>query len=367
MEAVLFPAYALLGRLRNEFKFSLMAVLFGWPLYLVAFAEPSPLQVRLTVVSLCVLAYMAAGFYAQAMKGWADVLPQFQRLSDGDLGACVGSGIDRAGQFAEAMGIAGEINAHFGRIVRQASAGSEGIGMAAQEIAAGSENLSQRTARQAATLNGVAASMEQLSATVRHNAASCATARAVGEQANGIAQGGQEIVRQMARTMAGIDESARQVVRIVAVIDGIAFQTNILALNAAVEAARAADQGRGFAVVAGEVRSLAQKSAEAAKEIKAMIEASVGNVEAGTRLVDETGRIIGQAVQGVDEVTGRIREIATASQEQSVSVDEVGKALAQLSRLTEQNAAAVREATAAAASLSQEAGQLSLAIGKFRL
>ena len=169
MEAFLLPGVRFIALMRNELKFSMMAALFGLPLYLAAFAPRSPLQAQLTVASLVLLAYVACAFYAQAMKGWQGVLPQLRRLGEGDLGVDFDNRVDRAGQFAEAMQIAGEINAHFARIVRQASSGSQGIGLAAQEIAAGSQNLSERTQRQAATLADVAASMEELSATVRRN------------------------------------------------------------------------------------------------------------------------------------------------------------------------------------------------------
>jgi methyl-accepting chemotaxis protein len=367
MDAFLRPAYAVLGRLRNEARFTLMAVLFGVPLYLVAFAERGSLNTQLTGVSLAVLAYMSVGFYLQAMKGWTELLPQLQRLSEGDLTAEFGSGLHRVGHFTEVKGIAGDIEAHFGRIVTQARTGSDRIGEAAGEIVAGNTDLSRRTQQQAATLERIAAEMEQLANTVKQNARSCATARSVAERANAVAQGGQQMVTRVAQTMTGIEASSREVVHIVAVIEAIAFQTNLLALNAAVEAARAAEQGRGFAVVAGEVRSLARKSAEAALQIKGLIEASAHSVDEGTRLVAETGQIIAQAVRSVDEATGCIREIAEASQEQSSGVDEVSRALAQLGEMTRQNAAAVEQTSAAAASLSQEAALLVGVMRQFRL
>jgi methyl-accepting chemotaxis protein len=367
MDTFLHPAYAILGRLYNGTKFSLMAVLFGIPLYLAAFAQPGPLRVQLGIASVFVLLYMCAGFYRQAMKGWNEVLPQLQRLSSGDLGVDFDSQVDRVGHFAEVARIVGTINGHFGRIVRQAMAGADQVEASSREIAAGSADLSRRTESQACTLEQISASVEELSATVRQNAHSCTTARALAEQANEVARQGQEMVAQMAETMAGIRVSSQQVVRVVAVIEGIAFRTNILALNAAVEAAKAAQHGRGFAVVAGEVRSLAHRSAQAAKDIKALIEDSVGSVEAAAGLVEQTGATIEEAALRIDEASGRVAEIAVASQEQSNSVDEVGRSLAQLGQLTQGNASAVRNTAGASDSLAQSADGLSASIRRFRL
>ncbi len=350
MDSFLAPAYALLSRMRNEVKFSFMAAFFGVPLFFAAFADPTPLNSQIAVASLVLLAYFMIAFYKQAIKGWNEVLPQLDRLSEGDLNATFGSGTDRVGQFNEMKGLAGDINAHFGRIVAQARTGAERITLAAKEIAAGNANLSHRTEAQASTLEQTASGMEELSGTVKANAESCRTARALADSANEVAVKGGEMVGRVVRTMARIDQSAKKVVDIIGVIEGIAFQTNILALNAAVEAARAGEQGRGFAVVAAEVRSLAQRSAEAAKEIKGLIEESVTSVEEGGALVDETGKIIGEVVKSVQEVTQRIGEIAVASQEQSTGVDEINRAIAQLEEMTQQNAAMVEQASAAASS-----------------
>jgi methyl-accepting chemotaxis protein len=367
MNALLRPAFAILTRMRNEAKFSLMAILFAIPLYMVGFAEPGSLNAALTWASLVVLAYMSAGFYVQAMMGWGDLLPQLDRLGNGDLGAKFGSGGDRVGQFAETKGIAGDIAAHFGRIVSQGRSGSDRIGEATREIMIGNTDLSRRTQEQAATLERIASEIGQLAATVKQNAISCATARSVAERTSAVAQDGQQMVERVTQTMAGIEASSREVVQVIAVIEGIAFQTNLLALNAAVEAARAAEQGRGFAIVAGEVRSLARKSAQAALEIRSLIEASAGGVSEGTRLVAETGRLIAKAAHGVHEGTVRIREIAAASQEQSTGVHEVSRALAQLGEMTRHNAVAVEQSSSTAVLLSQEAESLSTTMRRFRL
>jgi methyl-accepting chemotaxis protein len=367
MDSFLAPAYALLARMRNEVKFSFMAVFSGVPLFFVAFADRTPLNGRIAVASLALLSYLMVAFYKQAIKSWDELLPQLDRLSEGDLNAVFGSGTDRVGQFNEMKGLAGDINAHFSRIVAQARSGAERITLAAKEIAAGNANLSHRTEAQASTLEQTASGMEELSGTVKQNAESCRNARALADGANEVAAKGGEMVGRVVQTMTRIDQSAKKVVDIIGVIEGIAFQTNILALNAAVEAARAGEQGRGFAVVAAEVRSLAQRSSEAAKEIKGLIEESVTSVEQGGKLVDETGKIIGEVVKSVQEVTRRIGEIAVASQEQSTGVDEINRAVAQLEEMTQQNAAMVEQASAAAVSLEEEALRLAGGVRKFRL
>jgi len=367
MDFFLAPGYAILSRMRNEVKFPFMAILFGLPLYLVAFAAPTEQNRYLLLVALAVTAYMMVAFYLQAMKGWHEVLPQLERLSDGDLNATFGSGTDRVGQFNEMKGLAGDINAHFSRIVAQARSGSERIAVAAKEIAAGNVNLSQRTEQQASALEETAAGMEELSGTVKANADNCKTARALAERANEVAAKGGQMVDRVVETMSRIDQSSKKVSDIIGVIEGIAFQTNILALNAAVEAARAGDQGRGFAVVASEVRSLAQRSAAAAKEIKGLIQASEEGVSEGGKLVTQTGEIIGEVVQAVSEVTRTIGEIAVASQEQSAGVDEINRSLAQLEQMTQQNAAMVEQANAAAGSVEEEAVRLADGVQKFRL
>jgi methyl-accepting chemotaxis protein len=237
----------------------------------------------------------------------------------------------------------------------------------AQEIAAGNVNLSQRTEEQASTLEETASGMEELSTTVKQNAENCKLAKSLAGQANDVAVKGGEMVHKVVNTMGLIDKSSKKIVDIIGVIEGIAFQTNILALNAAVEAARAGEQGRGFGVVASEVRNLAQRSATAAKEIKALIEESVNNVNQGGKLVDETGHIINNVVVSVQQVTQLIGEIAAASEEQNTGVEEINKAILQMDNVTQQNAALVEEATASSLAFEEEAKKLSEAVSKFKL
>jgi methyl-accepting chemotaxis protein len=227
--------------------------------------------------------------------------------------------------------------------------------------------LSQRTERQANSLQGTVASMESLTSRVRLNGESARRANALAISASDVALRGGDVVAQVVETMASINESSKQIVDIISVIDGIAFQTNILALNAAVEAARAGEQGRGFAVVASEVRSLAQRSASAAKEIKQLISDSVGRVDAGSQLVDKAGATMQEIVGSVRHVTDIIGEISTASAEQEVDIVEIDRAITDMDTFTQQNAAQVEEAAAAARSLQDQADDLTRVVGTFAL
>jgi methyl-accepting chemotaxis protein len=248
--------------------------------------------------------------------------------------------------------------------VKQAS---ESISSATQQLAAGNTDLSQRTEEQAASLEETASSMEQLTATVRHNAENAQQATTLATTASGIAQRGGEVVARVVDTMHGISDSSSKVGEIITVIEGIAFQTNILALNAAVEAARAGEQGRGFAVVAGEVRTLAQRSASAAKEIKALIGESVDRVQAGSKLVEEAGITIDEVVQSVKRVTDIMGEISSASHEQRTGIEQVNQAVSQMDQVTQQNAALVEEASAAAHSMAEQAQALREAVAVFKV
>lgn len=241
------------------------------------------------------------------------------------------------------------------------------IGVASKEIADGNTDLSQRTEQQAAHLEKTAVSMEQLTATVRQNADNARQANQLAASASDVAVKGGEIVDQVVETMGAINDSSKKVVDIISVIDGIAFQTNILALNAAVEAARAGEQGRGFAVVATEVRTLAQRSAAAAREIKELIGNSVLKVEDGSQLVDQAGKTMEEIVLSVKRVTDIMGEISAASHEQSQGIEQVNQAVSQIDEITQQNAALVEEAAAASESMREQAEQLSCAVGAFKL
>ncbi|HEX7690624.1 MAG TPA: methyl-accepting chemotaxis protein [Burkholderiaceae bacterium] len=252
-------------------------------------------------------------------------------------------------------------------VVRQVRRDAEGVAAASTQIANGGADLSQRTEEQAAALQQAASAMDELSTTVRQNADNAGEADQLARGASDVAQRGGAVVGEVVQTMRGIHESSRRVADIIAVIDGIAFQTNILALNAAVEAARAGEQGRGFAVVASEVRSLAQRSAEAAREIKALISASVERVEQGSALVDQAGATMTEVVAAIGRVAGLMGEISAASSEQSTGVGHIGQAIAHMDDATQHNAALVEESAAAAASLKDQAHGLVQAVAVFRL
>jgi methyl-accepting chemotaxis protein len=245
--------------------------------------------------------------------------------------------------------------------------GSISIGTATTQIAAGNLDLSSRTEQQAASLEETASSMEELTSTVKQNADNARQANQLAISASDVAVRGGSVVTEVVTTMASIDESAKRIVDIIGVIDGIAFQTNILALNAAVEAARAGEQGRGFAVVASEVRSLAQRSANAAKEIKTLIDDSVDKVGAGSKLVAQAGQTMTEVVDSVKHVTDIMSEILAASQEQSAGIEQVNTAIVQMDQVTQQNAALVEEAAAAAASLKEQAANLSATVSVFKV
>jgi len=255
----------------------------------------------------------------------------------------------------------------FSGIVSRVREGSESVATASAEIAQGNNDLSRRTEGQASALEQTAASMEQLGSTVRQNADNAKQANTLAQGASSVASSGGQIVGQVVDTMKGINDSSRKIADIIGVIDGIAFQTNILALNAAVEAARAGEQGRGFAVVASEVRSLAGRSAEAAKQIKTLISDSVQRVDQGTRLVDQAGVTMTEIVDSIKRVTSIMSEISHASIEQSQGVSQVGQAVTEMDQATQQNAALVEQSAAAAESLKRQAQELVQVVAVFKL
>ncbi|MDZ4357230.1 MAG: methyl-accepting chemotaxis protein, partial [Variovorax sp.] len=259
-----------------------------------------------------------------------------------------------------------QMSANLVAIVADVGANVAGVRSAASQSASGNEDLSSRTEQQASSLEQTAASMEELTSTVKQNADNALQANQLAVSASEVAVKGGAVVSQVVDTMGSINASSKKIVDIIGVIDGIAFQTNILALNAAVEAARAGEQGKGFAVVASEVRSLAQRSAAAAKEIKTLIGDSVEKVEAGSKQVAEAGRTMQEIVGSVKRVTDIMGEITTASQEQTSGIEQINQAIAQMDQVTQQNAALVEEASATAQSLQEQAKGLVRAAGVFR-
>ena len=286
-------------------------------------------------------------------------------IAQGELGVPITAhGKDEMGLILQALE---EMRSNLSWVVTGVRTSAESVASASAQIAWGSNDLSARTEQQASALEETAASMEELGSTVRQNADNARTANQLAMNASTVAAQGGEVVAEVVETMKGINASSNKIADIISVIDGIAFQTNILALNAAVEAARAGEQGRGFAVVASEVRSLAGRSAEAAKEIKSLIMASVERVEQGTLLVDKAGNTMTEVVTAIRRVTDIMGEISAASSEQSAGVDQIGEAVTQMDQATQQNAALVEEMAAAAASLNTQAGELVNAVAVFKL
>ena len=285
-------------------------------------------------------------------------------LADGDLDQRMQG--DFHGSFEAMQRDANATAAQLTAMVERIKQCTGSISLAASEIASGNDDLSERTERQAAHLEETAASMEELTSTVRQNAEHARQASSLAHGAHDVATRGSHVVSQVVTTMDGIQTASRRIGDITRVIDGIAFQTNILALNAAVEAARAGEQGRGFAVVASEVRILAQRSADAAKEIKNLIDASVVQVAEGARLVQDAGQTMGEIVSSVASVSGIMAEISSASQEQAAGIDQVNQTVAQMDDATQQNAALVEEASAAARLLEAQAADLTQAVAVFR-
>jgi methyl-accepting chemotaxis protein len=273
----------------------------------------------------------------------------------------------RAGDRSSLLNAVKEMRASLVNIIRDVRTGSDAIAQASAEIAAGNLDLSRRTEQQAGTLEETSASMEELTTTVKQNADHAARANQLAISASGVASQGGKVVMEVVETMKSINESSIRIVDIISVIDGIAFQTNILALNAAVEAARAGEQGRGFAVVAMEVRSLAQRSVAAAKEIKSLIGASVDKVTVGAKLVNEAGDTMQAIVGSIGKVTVIMQEISTATSEQTADIEQVNTAIGTMDAVTQQNAALVEQAAAAAGSMEHQAANLAQVVSIFKI
>jgi methyl-accepting chemotaxis protein len=293
-----------------------------------------------------------------------DAVAVAQRIAGGDLGMNVAV---RAGDDASLMAAMKRMRDALAGIVGDVRAGTDLIATASREIASGNLDLSSRTEEQASSLEETAASMEELTSTVKNSAENAREASRLAESAAEVAGRGGVVVARVVDTMASINDSSSKIVDIIGVIDGIAFQTNILALNAAVEAARAGEQGRGFAVVAGEVRNLAQRSAAAAKEIKALIGDSVARVDDGARLVEQAGATMQEIVASVNKVSTMIGAISSATQEQGEGIEHINQAIAQMDQVTQQNASLVEEAAAASEAMQEQAAKLAQVVSVFRI
>ena len=295
----------------------------------------------------------------------AEAMDVAHRVADGDLKGQATKHADN--EFGELLRALDKMRDNLAAIVAEVRGGSDTISSASAQIAAGNMDLSDRTGEQAASLEETASSMEELTSTVRQNADNARQANQLAVSASSVATKGGEVVEQVVATMGSINESSNKIVDIIAVIDGIAFQTNILALNAAVEAARAGEQGRGFAVVASEVRNLAQRSAAAAKEIKQLIDDSVGKVESGAKLVNQAGHTMKEIVSSIQRVTDIMGEITSATQEQTAGLEQIHQAITEMDTITQQNVALVEEAASASTALQDQANSLSKVVSVFQI
>ncbi|QXL83276.1 methyl-accepting chemotaxis protein [Comamonas sp. NLF-1-9] len=326
--------------------------------------QVSLLVALIVLIAAIVLLWLVLSWRLKRLTQVRDAMHEIGE-GDGDLSRRIDAqGVDELAQISASFNnFAGKLAG----VLAQIRDASQSVRTASEEIASGNHDLSSRTELTAASLQETSASMQQLTETVRHTAEAAGQANQLVAQASSVARHGGEVVGNVVSTMQQINAASRKINDIIGVIDGIAFQTNILALNAAVEAARAGEQGRGFAVVASEVRALAGRSADAAREIKALIGASVQQVESGAKLVQDAGTTMTEIVQSVQRVTDIMAEITAATTEQSGSIGEVGQAVSHLDEMTQQNAALVEESAAAAASLKDQSARLSDVVGTFKL
>ena len=321
--------------------------------------------VGVLVTVLVIILVVWTGINHSVIRPLHRLMESIRHIAGGDLLKPIDvHGTNEMGRLADSLR---HMQGELARTVGEVRSGADAIYSGASEIAMGNNDLSSRTEQQAASLEETAASMEQLTATVKQNAENARQASNLALNASETAQKGGKVVDNVVQTMREITTSSQKIADIISVIDGIAFQTNILALNAAVEAARAGEQGRGVAVVAGEVRNLAQRSAQAAREIKSLIEDSVSRVDVGSTLVEGAGETMAEIVNAVTRVTDIMGEIASASDEQRRGIDQVGLAVAEMDRVTQQNASLVEESAAAAAALEEQASRLTQAVAVFRI
>jgi methyl-accepting chemotaxis protein len=372
MDWIFKPAVAMYIRLTNIARFPIVGGFFMIPLAIAiyyAYADLTRAALIGIGATLLLALYFLGGLYFSSKYGWRHVNRLAKRIDEHDLSEIEDKGTTLRllrGQFGQTCKTLNQALTSLREIVGQVAVSAETIRVAANEIAAGHVNLSQRTEEQAAALEETAAGMEELSGSAKLNAENCQQASGLSKSASEIAEKGAHTVRKVVERMAMIEKSSKNIGDIVGLIEDIAFQTNLLALNASVEAARAGEQGHGFAVVASEVRNLAQRSTQAAKQVKELIKESASDVNVGGELVAEAGEIIDNIVTSVSKVTELIGEIAAASQEQSTGVDQISRTLAQLDDVTQQNASLVEETTAATLAFEAETNRLDSLVKRFK-